>query len=124
MTASKEIRDVADNPTGMRLLIAFDDEYRAYGGAISSAIEALRPGLAVETTGADAIAEALLRFDPQTVISTRPEGPYSGNRVAWIELPPEPDRTAHARLRGRRLDLDNPSLVRVIELLDEAVRLL
>lgn len=108
----------------MRLLVAFEDEYHAYQGAISSAIQVLRPCLEVETIGIDALTDGLSRFAPQAVICSRPEGSDLAGRVAWIELPPEPDRTAVARLGDRRFELDNPSLERVLELVDEAELLL
>ncbi|QIN81224.1 hypothetical protein GBA63_00275 [Rubrobacter tropicus] len=104
----------------MRLLVAFEEEYRAYQGAISSAIQVLRPGVEVEATGADALKEGLDRFAPQAVICSRPEGPDPDGRVAWIELPPEPDRTAVARLGDHRFELDNPSLETVLEVVDRA----
>ena len=108
----------------MRLLVAFEDEYRAYQGAISSAIQVLRPGVEVETIGADALMEGLAGFTPQAVICSRPEGPVPAGRVAWIELPPEPDQTARARLGDRHFELDNPSLEKVLEVVDEAELLL
>lgn len=107
----------------MRLLVAFEDEYRAYQGAISSAIQVLRPGVQVQTTHVDSLKEALVRFAPHAVICSRPEGPEPDGRTAWIELPPEPDRTAVARLGDRRFELDNPSLETVLEIVDEAERL-
>jgi hypothetical protein len=108
----------------MRLLVAFEDEYRAYQGAISSAIQVLRPGVEVQTAGTDALKEELIRFAPQAVICSRPEGPDRDDRVSWIELPPEPDRMAVARLGDRIFELDNPSLETVLKIIDEAKLLL
>ena len=107
----------------MRLLVAFEEEYRAYQGAISSAIQVLRPGVQVQTTDIDSLKETLAHFAPHAVICSRPEGLEPDGRVAWIELPPEPDRTAVARLGDRRFELDNPSLETVLEVVDEAERL-
>lgn len=104
----------------MRLLVAFEDEYRAYQGAISSAIRVLRPGVEVEAGGIGTLTEKLARFAPQAVICSRPEGPGPADRVAWIELPPEPDRKARVRLGERRFEMENPSLERVLEVIDEA----
>jgi hypothetical protein len=108
----------------MRLLVAFEDEYRAYQGAISSAIQVLRPGVEVKTTGIDALTAGLAGFSPQAVICSLPEGPDPDGRVAWIELPPEPDRTAVARLGDRHIELENPSLESVLEVVDKAELLL
>lgn len=108
----------------MRLLVAFEDEYRAYQGAIASAIQVLRPGMEVKTTETDALKEELSRFAPQAVICSRPEGSDPNGRVAWIELPPEPNRTAVARLGDHRFELDNPSLETVLQVVDKAELLL
>lgn len=115
---------MASGSTEMRLLVAFEDEYRAYQGAISSAIQVLRPGVKVESIGADALTEGLARFAPQAVICSRPEGRAPAGRVAWIELPPEPGQTACARLGDSRFELDNPSLEKVLEVVDRAELLL
>lgn len=123
MSATERTPSLAGKPGQIRLLIAFEDEYRAYGGAISSAIQVLRPGVRVETVGVASLPRELSRLAPQVVISSRPEGPDPGGRVAWIELPPEPERTSHARLGDRRFDLENPSLDRIVELVDEVERL-
>ena len=122
--ALEEVTDTAKRPTDMRLLVAFEDEYRAYRSAISSAIEALRPRVQIETTGTDILDEELARFAPQAVICSRPEGTDTKGRIAWVELPPEPDQTACTRLGERRYEMDNPSLESMLELVDEAVRLL
>ena len=116
-------RTVAGGHGGMRLLVAFEDEYRAYGGAIASALQVLRPHIRVEAVGTDSLSGELARFAPQAVICSRSEGPETGGRVAWVEIPSEPDRISHARLGDRRLNIQNPSLEKVLELIDEAERL-
>lgn len=110
--------------TNLTVLVAFEDEYRAYRGAISTAVQDLRPLVRVETSGTDALHRELARLEPQVVICTRPEGPETADRVAWIELPLEPDQTARARLADRRFDLANPSLQKILEIIDDAERLL
>ena len=108
----------------MRLLVAFEEKYRAFQGAISSAIQVLRPSVRVETGGIEILAEELARFAPQAVICSLPEGSDLAERVAWIELPPEPDRAARVRLGDRRFEMDNPSLEGVLEVVDKAELLL
>lgn len=115
---------VESGQTNLTVLVAFEDEYRAYRGAISTAVRDLRPLVRVEASGTDALHRELARFEPQVVICTRPEGPETADRVAWIELPLEPDRTARARLADRRFDLANPSLHEILEIIDDAERLL
>ena len=120
MTAVEGKSDVASKPGDMRLLVAFEDEYRAYGGAIASALQILRPRIDVEEVGACSLSRELARFAPQVVICSRPEGDETSARVAWIQVPPEPDQTAHVRVGARRFELQNPTLERMLELIDEA----
>src|SRR3712207_3030131 len=102
----------------MRLLVAFEEKYRAYQGAIASAIAILRPSVEMETGEISILTEELARFAPQAVICSLPEGPDPGERVAWVELPPESDRAARVRLGDRRFETDNPSLEEVLEVID------
>ena len=115
---------MASGPTDLRLLIAFEDEYRAYREAISTAIQELRPRTRVETCGMDSLTRELDRFDPQAVICSCPEGLDPGRRVAWVELPLEPNLTARARLGDRRFELTNPSLPKMLDVIEEAESLL
>ena len=108
----------------MRLLVAFEEKYRAYQGAIADAIQVLRPSVRVETSEIEILTEELARFAPQAVICSLPEGQDLAERVAWIELPPEPDRAARVRLGDRRFEMDNPSLESVLEVIDKAELLL
>jgi hypothetical protein len=39
----------------MRILVAFDDDYRAYADALSKAIEAARPHLNLTTVGLEVL---------------------------------------------------------------------
>lgn len=115
---------MASGPNDIRLLVAFEDEYRAYRGAISSAIGDLRPGVRVETSCTDDLPGRLDRLRPQVVICSLPEGPDTADRASWVELPPEPGRTVRVRLGDRRFELTNPSLWKMLEIVDEAGRLL
>ena len=124
MRTAEGKRNVESKSGDMRLLVAFEDEYRAYGGAIASALQVLRPCIRVETTGTEGLRRELARFEPQAVICSHPEGVQTDGRIAWVELPPEPDQTAHARLGDRTFELENPSLEKMLELIDEAERLI
>jgi hypothetical protein len=124
MTVAEGKSDVSSKPGGMRLLVAFASDYRAYGGAISSAIRVLRPHIQVESVGTDSLPGELARFAPQIVICSHPEGPDKGDRIAWIELPPESADVGHARLGDRRFEIQNPSLEKMLELIDEAQSLI
>ena len=124
MVVLERVLPVEGGQTNLRVLVAFEDEYRAYRGAISTAVQDLRPRVCVEASGTDTLPRELARFEPQAVICTLPEGPETDDRIAWIELPLEPDRTARARLAHRRFDLANPALQTILEIIDDAQSLL
>jgi hypothetical protein len=80
-----------------------------WAGAISYAIQVLRPSVEVKTSGIDILTEELTRFAPQAVVvCSLPEGPESAEGVAWIELPPNPigrPAPAWANVSSRRIFL-------------------
>ena len=110
----------------IRLLVAFEDDYRSYRGAISSAIQTLRPLMEVETAGTDAMEAELARLDPQVVICSRSEAAANpnGGVAAWVQLPMEPDSVGLVRVGDRHYDLKNPALEQLLEVIDAAEHLL
>jgi hypothetical protein len=56
----------------IRVLVAFEDEYRTFRDVIAAAIGASRPHIEVATAGIEALAEEIARFDPQMVVCNRP----------------------------------------------------
>jgi hypothetical protein len=106
-----------------RVLIAFEDEYRTYREFMVSAVRTERPHIEVAATGLEALGEEVVRFDPHLVICSRPNTVESGDRPAWVELPPEPDRLAKFCLDGERSEASNPALGELLQTIDELERL-
>src|SRR5688500_13436417 len=95
----------------MRVLLAFEDDYRAYRGVIAAAIQILRPQAeAVETAGLEALREEIERFAPQLVICSRPNTVDPGGRPAWVELPMDPLRPTRVCVGGRYSERTTPTL--------------
>ena len=105
------------------MLIAFEDEYRAYRESLASAILTHRPHVEVVATGLDTLGEEVGGFDPHLVICTQPNRVDPGGRPAWIALPSESDRLAEFCLDGKRSETINPALGELLQAVDEMERL-
>jgi len=104
-------------------LIAFEPEYRAYQGVIAAAIRVLRPHIEVETTDLDALEEEIQRLDPQLVICSRSNAADLGDRLAWVELSMDPMQPTKVSIGGRNSERTNPTLEVLLEVVDEAEKI-
>lgn len=106
----------------VRVLVAFDDEHRAFREVISEAIRVLRPELEVAVTEPAALGTEAPRLDPVLVVSGAPaSGP--DDDLAWFELPTDPTLPATIRFGSRRTVCLNPGLLELLSAVDEARRL-
>jgi hypothetical protein len=97
-------------------LVAFEDEYRAYGEALTEALRMVRPRAAVSSARADDLPEAVARLHPDLTISSRPD---PGGVTAWVELSMEPERPSRVRVGERRSETTNPDLDLLLSIVDE-----
>ena len=108
-----------------RVLVAHEDEYRAYREVIAAGIRALRPHVMVATCTPDELARGELeRFGPQVVVCGRSGIADPGDTPAWVELPPELGQPARVRVGDRRWAPTNPTLEDLLRIVDEAENLL
>ena len=109
----------------MRILLAFEDEYRVYVEAIAAALRTFRPDVEVALTDGRSLQAELERLDPQLLISgpPLPENPVDEELVARIELSPEPSQTSRFRVGERHWESTNPTLGEILPVVDEAKRL-
>jgi hypothetical protein len=108
----------------MRILIAFERNYRVYRDTIRIAIQHFRPSLEVEVVDLGSLEAEMSRLDPHLVISSRPNTVNPGGRVAWFTLSPLPDEPSEFCLNGRRSVCENPSLKDLLAVIDETKELL
>jgi hypothetical protein len=108
----------------MRVLLSFEEKYRVYGQAIAAAIRQFRPDVEVAVVDREDLEEATERFDPQLVITSPPvpENPVD-ERLARIELSPEPDQPSRFRVGDRHWETTNPTLGEILPVIDETKRL-
>jgi F420-dependent methylenetetrahydromethanopterin dehydrogenase len=102
-----------------RVLVAFEDEYRAYREVIAAAIRVLRSGARVESTNLEALAQEVERTDPHVVICTRPNTVDPGRRPAWVVLPTDPTQPARICIGGRYSERANPTIEVLLGIVDE-----
>ncbi|QIN79653.1 hypothetical protein GBA65_15215 [Rubrobacter marinus] len=103
----------------IRILVAFEDEYRAFRDTIAEALRVLRPGDEVEAAGLGAIGNRVARFDPHLVIASVPNAFDPGGRVAWVELSPDPEMPSEVCVGGRRREAANPSVEDLVFVAEE-----
>ena len=103
-----------------RVLIAIENEYRAYREVIAAGIGTLRPGTEVTTVELDWLEGELARLDPEVVVCSQPDPMGPGVRRAWIELSLDPTRPTKISLGGRRSESTNLTLETLLAVIDDA----
>lgn len=73
----------------IRVLVVFEEEYRAYGEAIAGALGDLRPRAEVAVAEPADIRAEVARISPHLVISSQPKAADPARTLAWVELPYE-----------------------------------
>lgn len=106
----------------IRVLVALEDEYRAYREVLAAGFEVLRPGARVATTVPCEVEAEKARFDPHVIICSGPGAASAGDTTAWIGLSTDPSRPTVVRLGGRRFEQSNPTLDALLEIVDEVGR--
>jgi hypothetical protein len=110
----------------MRVLLAFEEEYRVYMEAMAAALRTFRSEVEVTLADGRSLEAEVERFDPQLLISTLPipENPIDEGLVARIELSPEPDQPSRFLVGERHWETMNPTLGEILPAVDEAKMLL
>src|SRR5215210_6750734 len=105
----------------MRVLLAFEEEYRAYIGAVANAIRTFRSHVEVALSNTQELEAQVERFNPQLVICTSPipSNPVEPQLIASIELSPEPDQASRFRVGERHWESTNPTIGETLSVVDE-----
>jgi hypothetical protein len=112
----------------MRILIAFEDYYRAYADFLAKAIKVARPHLDVATVGLEALRAEVKLLDPHLLICSSPnpaaakQEEEEGPLLAWVELSVDPQRLSKFCVSGRRWESLNPSLEELLAVIEETER--
>ena len=109
--------------SGVRVLIAYEDSQSVYAEAMRHAIRGLRPGAEVAACGVAELGAGVGGFDPDLVVSSRPNAVDPGGRTAWYVLSPEPGEPSEVCVGGRRREVVNPGMEELLAVVDEAQEL-
>jgi hypothetical protein len=107
----------------MRMLVALEDDYRAYRELIAACIQVLRPQVEVTTSGLDALDEEIACLDPHVVVCSLPATMGPGDRLAWVELSIDPTQPTVICVSGRYWEVRNPVFEVLLGVVDEVEQL-
>jgi hypothetical protein len=108
----------------MRVLVAFEDEYRVYGAAITGAVRRARPSDEVVNAEIGVLKREIRSFQPHLIISSLPAPTNLDEWFSWVHLSPDPNRTSEIYVEGNRRESLNPNLGELLCVLEETERLL
>ena len=107
---------------GIRIIVTFEDGFRAYRGALSAAIRILRPDTEVMTVEPAELIGAVKRLGPDLVIGNWSDEADLEGVPAWIELSLDPARSTKVKVNGDYSEIVNPTLDKLLVILDEVAQ--
>ena len=109
--------------TEIRIIVSFEEGFRAYQGALTAVIKILRPDAEVMTVEPEKIDGAARRFPPDIVIGNRFEGADLECVPAWVELSLDPTQWTRIKVNGDYSEIINPTLDELLVIIDEVAQL-
>jgi len=103
----------------MKILVAIEDDYRAYQEIIAEAILSLRPRPEVRPAREEDLEEELASFNPDLVICGCSNAGYSKGRAAWVVLSTAVDQLMGICLGGQQRKSKAPVLIELLSIIDE-----
>src|SRR4051812_6478597 len=103
----------------MRVLIAFEDNYRIYREMIAAAIETVRPRVEVLTTDLNKLGTEASLFVPDLIICSVPRIVNHISARAWIQLSPDPQQRTRIWIDERYEEALDPGLGDIVSVVDE-----
>jgi hypothetical protein len=108
--------------TGIKILVAFDDAYRAYQGTLVATIRILRPDVEVVAVEPEKMSEVAKRFDPDVVIGGSFKDEDLDSMRVWIELALDPSQSTKVVVDGQYSEMTNPTLDKLLVIIEEVAQ--
>ena len=105
----------------MRVLVA--NEPRSYRGVLATALETLRPHVAVITSEPTDLDREIVRFEPHLVICSRLTETVQTHCLAWIIFYPNDKRLVEVIVAGLHLPEADLELNQLLAIVDHIERL-
>jgi hypothetical protein len=109
--------------TEIRIIIAFEDEFRAYQETLAATIRILRPEAEVTTAEPEKISWVAKRFSPDIVIGNTCKDTDLEGVPAWIDLSLDPAQVTRVNVDGEYSEIANPTLDKLLAIIEEVAQL-
>jgi hypothetical protein len=103
----------------MRVLIAFEDDYRIYREMIAAAIELERPRVEVVTAEVNELETQARSFEPHLIICSGPRIENPIDALGWIQLSPFPHQPSKIWIEDRYEEAVNPGIGGIVSVVEE-----
>ena len=103
----------------MRVLVAFEDDYRTYREMIAASIEIQRPQVEVVSTEINKLEMEAKHFKPHLFICSQPRIDKPNGGWGWIQLSPHPQQCTRIWIGERYQEASNPGIATLISVVDE-----
>ena len=103
----------------IKIIVSFEDTFRAYRGALSAAIRILRPDAEVKTIEPEELCEMVGTFDPDFVIGYGFDEEHMRGVPGWVGLSLDPFRSTRVSVHGKRTEIINPTLDKLLLIMEE-----
>ena len=103
----------------IKIIITFEDTFRAYRGALAAAIKILRPDVEVETVELEELRGMVERFEPDVVIGNGFEEEDMRSVPSWVGLSLDPASSTRVSVWGKYSEIVNPTLDKILEIIEE-----
>jgi len=103
----------------IKIIITFEDTFRAYRGALAAAIRILRPEVEVKTVELEELRGMVETFEPDIVIGS---GFYEEDMrgvPSWVGLSLDPASSTRVSVCGNYEEIVNPTLDKILEIIEE-----
>lgn len=107
----------------IRILISFEAGFHAYRDTIATAIRIVRPNAEVVTVEPKDIGETTKHFRPDIMIGSPLSEADVEGVPAWVELSLDPSKPSRVNLNGCYSEEINPTLDKLLVIVDEVVPL-
>jgi hypothetical protein len=109
--------------TEIKIIVAFEDEFRAYQGTLAAAIRILRPEAEVVTAEPEKISGVAKRFGPDIIIGSPCKDADLEGVPAWIELSLDPAQLTKVNVDGEYSEMANPTLDKLLAIIEKVAQL-